>query len=65
MEMRQFTKKCVFFKQSDMKPYSYSAAGVMAQEEEVVTATVPAVKAEEFVRGDMIPQTTEAPGKKH
>ncbi|KAM7422091.1 hypothetical protein PAMA_010255 [Pampus argenteus] len=35
-------------------------AGVMAQEEEVVTGTAPLVEAEEHVRGDMIP-TTEAP----
>lgn len=36
-------------------------AGVTAQDEEVVTATVPPVEAEAHVRGDMIPQTTEAP----
>ncbi|KAM9361332.1 uncharacterized protein ABDE67_022387 [Symphorus nematophorus] len=36
-------------------------AGVMAQDEEVVTGTVPPVEAVEHVRGDMIPQTTEAP----
>ncbi|XP_070759583.1 hematopoietic progenitor cell antigen CD34 [Enoplosus armatus] len=36
-------------------------AGVMAQEEEVVAATVPPVEADAYVRGDMIPQTTEAP----
>ncbi len=65
IKIRQFTQKCVFFKQSDIKSYSYFTAGVMAQEDEVVTATVPPVKAEEYVRGDMIPQTTEAPGKTH
>ncbi|XP_037628325.1 hematopoietic progenitor cell antigen CD34 [Sebastes umbrosus] len=37
-------------------------AGVTAQDDDVVTATVPPVAAESFVRGDRIPQaTTEAP----
>lgn len=37
-------------------------AGVVAQEDEVVTGTVPSVEvAESYVRGDMIPKTTEAP----
>lgn len=36
-------------------------AGVMAQEEEVVAATVPAVEADAYVRGDMIPKETETP----
>ncbi|KAM9859069.1 uncharacterized protein ACBR49_006744 [Aulostomus maculatus] len=35
--------------------------GVAAQDEEVVTGTTPPVVADEFVRGDMIPGTTEAP----
>lgn len=36
----------------------------MAQDEEVVKETAPLVEAEEYIRGDMIPMTTEAPGKK-
>ncbi|XP_076604292.1 hematopoietic progenitor cell antigen CD34 [Chaetodon auriga] len=36
-------------------------AGVVAQDVDVVTATVPPVEAGAHVRGDMIPQTTEAP----
>ncbi|KAM3620789.1 uncharacterized protein V6R79_001965 [Siganus canaliculatus] len=41
---------------------SFLHAGVMAQEEEeAVTETAPPVDAEAYVRGDMIPQTTEAP----
>lgn len=39
-------------------------AGVIAEEEEVVTGTLPTVKADAYVRGDMIPMTTTAPGKK-
>lgn len=42
----------------------YFTAGVMAQDEEVVKETAPLVEAEEYIRGDMIPMTTEAPGKK-
>lgn len=38
-------------------------AGVMAQDDEVVTGTAPPVEAVEHVRGDMIPQTTEAPAE--
>ncbi|XP_073324413.1 uncharacterized protein [Pagrus major] len=40
---------------------SILSAGVMAQDEEVVTATAPPVEAMPNVRGDMIPRATEAP----
>lgn len=41
---------------------SLLSAGVMTQgEEEVVAATAPAVDADAFIRGDMIPVATEAP----
>ncbi|XP_070705131.1 hematopoietic progenitor cell antigen CD34 isoform X2 [Pempheris klunzingeri] len=33
----------------------------MAQEEEVVAATVPSVNAEEYIRGDMIPKASDEP----
>ncbi|XP_071375217.1 hematopoietic progenitor cell antigen CD34 [Centroberyx affinis] len=36
-------------------------AGVVAEELEVVTGTLPYLRAVEFVRGDMVPMTTEAP----
>ncbi|XP_042352872.1 hematopoietic progenitor cell antigen CD34 [Plectropomus leopardus] len=38
-------------------------AGVKAQEEEVLAATAPAVVADAYVRGDMIPSATEAPAE--
>lgn len=47
---------------SDIKPYSDFTAGVMAQSDDV-TAMVPLVGAEPYVRGDMIPQTTDVPSK--
>lgn len=47
-----------------MKPHSDFAAGVVAQEDNVVTGTAPPVEAEAYVRGDMVPKVTEAPGKK-
>lgn len=44
----------------------FCTAGVMAQDDEVITATTPPLRMVEFVRGDMIPtETTDAPGKKH
>lgn len=45
-----------------IESYCDFTAGVLAQEEDPVTATVPPVEAEAHVRGDMIPQTP-APGK--
>ncbi|XP_022617111.1 hematopoietic progenitor cell antigen CD34 [Seriola dumerili] len=44
-----------------MGPYSGFTAGVVAQDEEVVTATATSVETDAYVRGDMIPKTTEAP----
>lgn len=39
----------------------FLTAGVMAQEEEAVSTAQPA---EAYIRGDMVPQTPEVPGKK-
>lgn len=39
-------------------------AGVTAEEENVVATTAPPVVPEDNVRGDMVPQTPEAPGEK-
>lgn len=39
----------------------FFTAGVMAQEVEVVSTAQPA---EAYIRGDMVPQTPEVPGKK-
>lgn len=58
-------KKMCFSKQGDIRFDSDVTAGVMAQEEEVVTGPVPTVDVKANVRGDMIPLATEAPGKKH
>lgn len=51
-------------KQGDIRFHSDVTAGVMAQEEEVVTGPAPTVDVKANVRGDMIPMATEAPGKK-
>lgn len=39
----------------------FLTAGVMAQEEEAVSSTLPA---EAYIRGDMVPQTPKAPGRR-
>lgn len=57
-------KNVCFSKQGDIWFYSDVTAGVMAQEEEVVTGPAPTVDVKANVRGDMIPMATEAPGKK-
>lgn len=49
---------------TDTKCSSVFAAGVTAEEENVVATTAPPVEPEANVRGDMVPQTPEAPGEK-
>lgn len=56
-------KKNLYFQKlhSEKNHFCFFTAGVMAQEVEVVSTAQPA---EAYIRGDMIPQTPQVPGKK-
>lgn len=48
-------------RRSDVAFFFFLTAEVFAQEEEAVPSAQPA---EAFIRGDMVPQTPKAPGRK-